>query len=61
MQSIFVCVWAATQVNRALAMEAVDDQAAAFCAKYEFLPSPSDPRHLASALETVAKVLGGPK
>ena len=38
---------------RAIEVEAIDDQAASFYAKYGFLPFPSDPHHLAIALETV--------
>jgi GNAT superfamily N-acetyltransferase len=43
---------------RAIEVEAIDDQAAAFYTKYGFLPFPSDPHHLAIALETVEEVLG---
>ena len=41
---------------RAIEVEAIDDQAASFYAKYGFLPFPSDPHHLAIALETVQEV-----
>jgi len=44
---------------RAVEVEVIDDQAAAFYAKYGFLPFPGDPQHLALALETVEEVLGG--
>jgi GNAT superfamily N-acetyltransferase len=43
---------------RAIEVEAIDDQAAAFYAKYGFLPFPSNPHHLAIALETLKEVLG---
>jgi GNAT superfamily N-acetyltransferase len=43
---------------RAIEVEAIDDQAAAFYARYGFLPFPGDPHHLAIALETVEEVLG---
>ena len=41
---------------RAIEVEAIDDQAASFYTKYGFLPFPSDPHHLAIALETVQEV-----
>jgi hypothetical protein len=41
---------------RAIEVEAIDDQAASFYAKYGLLPFPSDPHHLAIALETVQEV-----
>jgi GNAT superfamily N-acetyltransferase len=43
---------------RAIEVEAIDDQAAAFYAKYGFLPFPGDSHHLALPLETVEEVLG---
>ena len=43
---------------RAVEVEAIDDQAAAFYMKYGFLPFPSDPHHLALAIETIEGVLG---
>jgi GNAT superfamily N-acetyltransferase len=53
------CVRVAREVAfRAIEVEAIDDQAAAFYVKYGFLPFPSNPRHLAIALETVEQVLG---
>jgi GNAT superfamily N-acetyltransferase len=53
------CLRVAREVAfRAIEVEAIDDQAAAFYAKYGFLPFPSDSDHLALALETVEEVLG---
>ena len=53
------CLRVAREVAfRAIEVEAIDDQAAAFYAKYGFPPFPSDPHHLAIALETVEEVLG---
>jgi len=53
------CLRVAREVAfRAIEVEAIDDPAAAFYAKYGFLPFPSDPHHLAIALETVEEVLG---
>jgi GNAT superfamily N-acetyltransferase len=43
---------------RAIEVEAIDDQAAAFYAKYGFLPFPGDHYHLVVPLETVEHVLG---
>jgi GNAT superfamily N-acetyltransferase len=43
---------------RAIEVEAIDDQAAAFYLKYGFLPFPGDPHHLVLPLETVEEVLG---
>ncbi len=43
---------------RAIEVEAIDDQAAAFYAKFGFLPFPGNPHHLAIAVETVEEVLG---
>jgi GNAT superfamily N-acetyltransferase len=43
---------------RAIEVEAIDDQAAAFYMKYGFLPFPSYSHHLALPLETVEEVLG---
>jgi hypothetical protein len=37
-------------------VEALDESAAAFYAKFEFQPFPHDPYHLAIALETVKKL-----
>lgn len=51
------CLRVANEVAfRAIEVEAIDDQAAAFYVKYGFLPFPSDPHHLAIALETVEDV-----
>ena len=53
------CLRVAREVAfRAIEVEAIDDQAEAFYAKYGFLPFPGDPHHLAIALETVEEVLG---
>jgi GNAT superfamily N-acetyltransferase len=53
------CLHVAREVAfRAIEVEAIDDQAAAFYAKYGLLPFPSDPYHLAIALETVEEVFG---
>jgi GNAT superfamily N-acetyltransferase len=53
------CLRVAREVAfRAIEVEASDDQAAAFYAKYGFLPFPGDPHHLALPLETVEEVLG---
>jgi GNAT superfamily N-acetyltransferase len=53
------CLRVAREVAfRAIEVEAIDDQAAAFYAKYGFLPFPTDPHHLAIAMETVEEVLG---
>jgi GNAT superfamily N-acetyltransferase len=54
------CLRVAAEVAfRAIEVEAIDDEAAAFYAKYGFLPFPSHPHHLAIALEPVEEVLGG--
>ncbi len=54
------CLRVAREVAfRAIEVEAIDDRATAFYRKYGFRPFPSDPRHLAIALETVQAVLGG--
>ena len=51
------CLRVAREVAfRAIEVEAIDDLAAAFYAKYGFLPFPTDARHLAIAIETVQKV-----
>jgi GNAT superfamily N-acetyltransferase len=53
------CLRVAREVAfRAIEVEAIDDQAAAFYAKYGFLAFPSDPYHLAIALETVEEAFG---
>jgi GNAT superfamily N-acetyltransferase len=53
------CLRVAREVAfRAIEVEAIDDQAAAFYVKYGFVPFPSDPHHLAIALETIEDVLG---
>ncbi len=53
------CLRVAREVAfRAIEVEALDDQAAAFYAKYGFLPFPNDPHYLVLLLETVAEVLG---
>jgi GNAT superfamily N-acetyltransferase len=53
------CLRVAREVAfRAIEVEAIDDQAATFYAKYGFLVFPSDPHHLVIALETVEEVLG---
>jgi GNAT superfamily N-acetyltransferase len=53
------CLRVAREVAfRAIEVEAIDDQAAAFYAKFGFLPFPRQPHHLAIALETVEEVLG---
>jgi GNAT superfamily N-acetyltransferase len=53
------CVRVAQEVAfRAIEVEAIDDEAAAFYAKYGFVPFPGDPHHLALPLETVEEVLG---
>jgi GNAT superfamily N-acetyltransferase len=53
------CLRVAREVAfRAIEVEAIDDQAAAFYAKYGFLPFPGNPHHLALPLETVEEVLG---
>ena len=52
------CLRVAREVAfRAIEVEAIDDRAAAFYAKYGFLPFPTDPHHLAIAIETVEEVL----
>jgi GNAT superfamily N-acetyltransferase len=52
------CLRVAREVAfRAIEVEAIVDQAAAFYARYGFLPFPSNPHHLAIALETVEEVL----
>jgi GNAT superfamily N-acetyltransferase len=54
------CLRVAREVAfRAIEVEAIDDQAAAFYAKFGFIPFPSNPYHLALALEAVEEVLGG--
>jgi GNAT superfamily N-acetyltransferase len=54
------CLLVSRQVAfRALEVEAIDDRAAAFYTKYGFLPFPTNPHHLAIALETVEEVIGG--
>jgi GNAT superfamily N-acetyltransferase len=53
------CLRVAREVSfRAIEVEAIDDQAAAFYANFGFLPFPADPHHLTLPLETVAAVLG---
>lgn len=53
------CLRVAREVAfRAIEVEAIDDQAAAFYMKYGFLPFPGNPHHLALALETVEEVFG---
>jgi GNAT superfamily N-acetyltransferase len=53
------CLHVAREVAfRVIEVEAIDDSAAAFYAKYGFLPFPSDPHHLAIAFETIKEVLG---
>jgi len=53
------CLQVAREVAfRAIEVEAIDGRAAAFYRKFGFLPFPSDPHHLAIALETVEEVLG---
>ena len=42
---------------RAIEVETIDHQAAAFYEKYGFLPLPNDPHHLVIAVETVEEVL----
>ncbi len=52
------CLRVAREVAfRAIEVEAIDDQAVAFYAKYGFLAFPSDPRHLAIAVATVEEVV----
>jgi GNAT superfamily N-acetyltransferase len=43
---------------RAIEVEAIDESASAFYAKYGFRPFPSNPLHLAIAMETVEEALG---
>ncbi len=43
---------------RAIEVETLDDDAAAFYRKYGFLPFPTNPHHLAIPLETVEALLG---
>jgi GNAT superfamily N-acetyltransferase len=53
------CLRVAREVAfRAIEVEAIDDQAAAFYVKYGFIPFPSDSHHLALPLETVEELLG---
>jgi GNAT superfamily N-acetyltransferase len=53
------CLRVAREVAfRAIEVDAIDEPAAAFYVKYGFLPFPSDPHHLAIALETIQEVLG---
>ena len=53
------CLRVAREVAfRAVEVEAIDDAAAAFYAKYGFLPFPSNPHHLAIAIETIEEALG---
>jgi GNAT superfamily N-acetyltransferase len=53
------CLRVAREVAfRAIEVEAIDGQAAAFYVKYGCLPFPSDPHHLAIAIETVEEVCG---
>jgi hypothetical protein len=59
MDALARCLRVAREVAfRAIEVEAIDDQAAAFYAKYGFRAFPSNPHHLALALETVESVLG---
>jgi GNAT superfamily N-acetyltransferase len=52
------CLRVAREVAfRAIEVQAIDDRATAFYAKYGFLPFPTDPHHLAIAIETVEEVL----
>jgi len=51
------CLGVAHEVAfRAIEVEAIDDQAASFSAKYGFLPFPCNPHHRTIALETVQQV-----
>jgi GNAT superfamily N-acetyltransferase len=51
------CLSVAREVAfRAIEVEAIDDQAAAFYAKFGFLPFPTDAYHLGIAIETVERV-----
>jgi GNAT superfamily N-acetyltransferase len=53
------CLRVAREVAfRAVEVEAINDSAAAFYAKYGFLPFPSDPHHLVIAIETFEEALG---
>jgi GNAT superfamily N-acetyltransferase len=53
------CLRVAREVAfRVVEVEAIDDSAVAFYAKYGFLPFPSNPHHLAIAIETVEEALG---
>ncbi len=51
------CLRVASEVAfRAIEVEAIDDSAAAFYAKYGFVPFPTDPHPLAIAVETVQQI-----
>jgi GNAT superfamily N-acetyltransferase len=53
------CLRVAREVAfRAIEVEAIDDSAATYYAKFGFVPFPGLPHHLAIALETVEEVLG---
>jgi GNAT superfamily N-acetyltransferase len=53
------CLRVAREVAfRAIEVEALDDAAAAFYRKYGFLPFPTNPHHLAIALESVEELFG---
>jgi GNAT superfamily N-acetyltransferase len=53
------CLRVAREVAfRAIEVEAIDAQTAAFYVKYGFLPFRNNPHHLVIALETVEEVLG---
>ena len=53
------CLRVAREVAfRAIEVEAIDDQAAAFYTKFGFLPFPTASHHLAIAIETVKEALG---
>ena len=53
------CLRVAREVAfRAIEVEAIDDQAAAFYTRFGFLPFPTASHHLAIAIETVEEVLG---
>ncbi len=54
------CLRVAREVAfRAIEVEAIDDQAAAFYTRFGFIPFPSRPHHLAIPLDTVEKALAG--
>jgi len=46
--------------GKAVVVDAIDDEAAAFYERHDFVATPSDPHRLVRKLSTIAKALGLP-